>query len=98
MSTLLDVGDEVLMSDPGYPCNSNLVSLLGGLPKAVKVTADNDFQLNGNCLSQSWGTATTGVIMASPSNPTGTMVGYEALSELIHVLKSNHGLLLSDEI
>ncbi|PHS72596.1 MAG: aminotransferase [Cycloclasticus sp.] len=98
LATLLNSGDEVLMADPGYPCNSNLVTLFGGKPKAVAVTLADKFQLSADSASRAWGATTRGVMIASPSNPTGTMVNHEQLSALVGLVSDKRGFLISDEI
>lgn len=98
LATLLDEGDEVLTCDPGYPCNSNLVSLLSAKATAVKVDENNGFQLTASVINQSWGVSTRGVMIASPSNPTGTMIPREQLGEVVNAVKKHDGFLISDEI
>lgn len=98
LATLLDAGDEVLVPDPGYPCNANLVTLLGGTTKAISVTPEDNFQLTGDSVGQSWGSSTRGVMIASPSNPTGTMIDRDQLSGLVKKIEEQQGFLISDEI
>ncbi|HIF18083.1 MAG TPA: aminotransferase class I/II-fold pyridoxal phosphate-dependent enzyme [Cycloclasticus sp.] len=98
LAALLDAGDEVLTADPGYPCNSNLIRLFGADAKAVKVSDVDDFQLTAEHISQSWGGATRGVMIASPSNPTGTMVGRAQLNDIVTAVHEQKGFLISDEI
>jgi aspartate/methionine/tyrosine aminotransferase len=98
LATLLDEGDEVLTCDPGYPCNSNLVTLFGAKPKAVSVSDADGFQLTGDSITQAWGAATKGVMIASPSNPTGTMVNQQQLGGIVNAVKRKGGFLISDEI
>ena len=98
LALLLDVGDEVLMPDPGYPCNNNLTMLFGGIPKAVNVDAKDDFQLTKEAVLKHWGEATKGLMVASPSNPTGTLITAKGMLELVELLKEKQGFLISDEI
>ncbi len=98
LASLLDEGDEVLTADPGYPCNSNLVRLFGAKAKAVSVGEAEGFQLTGERILQSWGGSTRGVMIASPSNPTGTMVDREQLSDIVTAVHEQDGFLISDEI
>jgi len=98
LATLLDAGDEVLSCAPGYPCNTNLVTLFGGKVKAVSVDESNGFQLSGTAIRQSWGDLTRGVMIASPSNPTGTLISSEQLEGVVSAVKAEAGFLISDEI
>lgn len=98
LAALLNAGDEVLIADPGYPCNTNLISLYGGCAKAVDVFARDDYQLNGNSIKSAWSDNTTGVMLASPSNPTGTLLSASDMAKLIDVVAEKNGFLISDEI
>jgi aspartate/methionine/tyrosine aminotransferase len=98
LASLLDVGDEVLVADPGYPCNSNLVTLFGGTTKFVEAPADSNFQLNAASIKESWGETTRGAMIASPSNPTGTMLAANELKFLVKAVQEKNGFLISDEI
>jgi len=98
LASLLDVGDEVLVADPGYPCNSNLVALFGGTTKFVEAPVDSNFQLNATSIKESWGETTRGAMIASPSNPTGTMLDENDLRYLVKVVQEKKGFLISDEI
>ena len=81
LATLIDAGDDVLMAAPGYPCNSNLVGLLGGVSRFIEASQDDNFQLSAASIASAWGDCTRGVMLASPSNPTGSMVDLS----LIHI-------------
>jgi aspartate/methionine/tyrosine aminotransferase len=98
LASLLNTGDEVLIADPGYPCNANLISLYGGYAKSVDVFAADDYQLNADIVTRAWNENTKGVMFASPSNPTGTLIGSESMSELINAVAYKQGFLISDEI
>jgi len=98
LASLLDAGDEVLTCDPGYPCNNNIVTLFGGKAKPIAVDAGENFQLTGAAITEAWTPATRGVMIASPSNPTGTMVNRSQLDGIIQAVNSHNGFLISDEI
>ena len=98
LATLLDAGDEVLSSDPGYPCNNNLVTLLGGVTRPLQVVEQDNFQPTSELISTSWSDATRGVMIASPSNPTGMMIERSVLKDLVDTVKKKGGFLISDEI
>lgn len=98
MSVLVDAGASVLMSDPGYPCNRNFVHLVGGRPTLLQVDADTHFQISAERLRQHWPADCAAVLLASPSNPSGTIVSAGELSA-IHALCMQRGAhLIVDEI
>ncbi|ORU93620.1 MAG: aminotransferase [Cycloclasticus sp. symbiont of Poecilosclerida sp. M] len=98
LASLLDVGDEVLIADPGYPCNSNQIALFGGKVKAVNVTQHSNYQLSAKGVDDAWAESVKGVVIASPSNPTGTVIARDQLAELMGVVADKQGFLISDEI
>ena len=98
LAGLLEHTDEVLLSDPGYPCYPNFVRLYGGEPVLVPVNVESNFQLDVSSLSRHWTPKTRGVVMASPSNPTGTLADSTALREIASFLDSRMAFWLSDEI
>jgi len=91
-------GDEVLIADPGYPCNRHMVTMLGGVAKPVPVTCATGFQLNASLVEQCWTDKTRVVMLASPSNPTGTLVEYEELKRINEFVEEKGGLVIVDEI
>ena len=95
---LLDAGDEVLLADPGYPCNRHFVHTLGGVPRLVPVGPDSRYQMNAEVARRHWSARTRIAMVASPSNPTGTMVTPEKISELASLTREKAGTLLVDEI
>lgn len=98
LGVLINPGDGVLMADPGYPCNRNFVHLVGGVPQPVYVGADTDYQLSANLVAQSWQDNSRAVLVASPSNPTGTMLSRQELAEIHKVVQERSGYLIVDEI
>ncbi len=95
---LIDPGDEVLMSDPSYPANQNFIMGAGGIPRLIPSSAEQRFQLSAQDVRQHWGPATRGVLVASPSNPTGTTIEQEALRELVGEVRRRGGFVIMDEI
>ncbi len=94
----LNPGDEVLMTDPCYPCNSNFVNFLDGVAKLIPVAAGCNYQLNAQLLEQHWGNRTRAALITSPANPTGSVIAAGDLRQCIELLRSRGGLLYSDEI
>ncbi|MCX7097185.1 MAG: pyridoxal phosphate-dependent aminotransferase [Methylococcales bacterium] len=94
----LNPDEELLMADPCYPCNSNFATLLGGKPRTIAVDADNHYQLTAKQIEAHWTPHTKGVLVASPSNPTGTLIKPEELKKIIYTTNSLGGCFYSDEI
>src|SRR5262245_13084253 len=97
-ATLVDPGDEVLIADPGYPCNRHFVRLMEGSPLPVAVGAATDYQLTTSLLDLNWTDRTIGALVASPSNPTGTLSSTEKLAAMADVCRARGGTLIVDEI
>jgi aspartate/methionine/tyrosine aminotransferase len=95
---LINSGDEVLMPDPSYPCNRHFVSAAGGKAVLLPTTAAERFQLNAAQVQAAWGPRTRGVLLASPSNPTGTSIHPDALRRIVEVVQARGGISLVDEI
>lgn len=95
---LIDRGDEMLMPDPSYPCNRHFVSAAEGVPVLLPTTAARRFQLGAAQVADAWGPATRGVLLASPSNPTGTSIAAAELQAIHGVCRARGGITLIDEI
>ena len=98
LACIIDPGDEVLLPDPGYPCNRHIVSVLGGRPVALNVNADTAFQPTAQQIRQQWSDHTAAVMLASPANPTGAVLDQGQLTEIIAVVGELGGNLVMDEI
>jgi aspartate/methionine/tyrosine aminotransferase len=98
LSVLVDTGDNVLLTDPGYPCNRNMIRLLGADSVVVPVNADTRFQMCAAHISEHWNERSVAAMIASPSNPTGTMIQQRELSNLIDAIHAAGGRLIVDEI
>ncbi|GAA4000901.1 pyridoxal phosphate-dependent aminotransferase [Comamonas faecalis] len=95
---LIDRGDEILMPDPSYPCNRHFVSAAEGTAVLIPTTAEERFQLSADKVQAAWGAKTRGVLLASPSNPTGTSIAPDELRRIVDVVRARGGLTLIDEI
>lgn len=95
---LINPGDDVLLTDPGYPCNKTFVQLAGGVPVAVEVNEKNNFQPDWHRLESHWTNNTSAVLLASPSNPTGTQLGAAAMEAIAHGVGGKGRFLIVDEI
>ena len=95
---LMNPGDGMLMTDPGYPCNRHFMRLVEGQGQLVPVDASSNYQLNARHLETHWRENTIGAMVASPANPTGTALTREELAELAAAVRARSGYLLVDEI
>jgi aspartate/methionine/tyrosine aminotransferase len=97
-AALLDPGDQVLLADPGYPCNRHFVRLFGGEPVSIPVDASTAYQLNADLVRRHWTPRTVAVLLASPSNPTGTLIAADEMAEIVRTVERLGGALIVDEI
>lgn len=95
---LVNPGDEVLMADPGYPCNRHFVRLFEGQLRAIPVGVDERFQLTARLVEQHWSPQSRVVMISSPSNPTGTVIDPDELERIAVVVAERGGALVVDEI
>ena len=104
---LFEAGDEVLMPDPSYPCNRHFVAAADAVAKLLPTSAEQRFQLDAAAVAQAWTPATRGVLLASPSNPTGTSIHPDELRRIDAVVRGHggpggrtgpSGVLIVDEI
>lgn len=98
LGVILEAGDEVLMADPGYPCNRNFVRFLSAKTRSISVNASTAYQLTLNHLKDNWKKNTAAVIVASPSNPTGTVLPKSELIAMADFVKEQGAYLIVDEI
>jgi len=97
-AALVADGDEVLMPDPCYPCNRHFVTAFGGAPVLVPATSDDRYQLTAAHVAERWNDRTRGVIVASPSNPTGTSMTPTQLRDMLAAVRARGGFAIVDEI
>lgn len=98
LGVLVDPGREVLMTDPGYPCNKNFVEFFSGVPKPIPVGPENGYQLDSEQVEKHWGESACAALVATPSNPTGTLLPRDELARIHTVVSSKGGTLIVDEI
>ena len=98
LAALLNPGDGVLLTDPGYPCNRQFVRLVGGEPQPVALQADDHFNVDPVAFLDAWQSNTRVAMVASPDNPTGNMLPVETLQQLARGAVDRGGILLVDEI
>jgi len=95
---LIDRGEEILMPDPSYPCNAHFVAAAGGEPVRLPTTAQERYQLTAAKIEAHWGAKSRGVLLASPSNPTGTSIHPDELRRIHQFVSGKGGITLIDEI
>jgi len=95
---LLNPGDGILLADPGYPCNRNFIHLAGAEPQLVPVNKESNFQPSLTLLDKFARHNTTGVWLATPANPTGTILDEKSLREITQWARARNAHVLVDEI
>ena len=98
VAALVNPGDRVLVADPGYPCNRHFVRLMEGEAVGVAVGADSNYQLTPELIAQHWDSRTVAALVASPSNPAGTLVPAAHLKSMAGFARAHGGTLIVDEI
>ena len=98
LAVLMNPGGEVLVTDPGYPANRHFVRLLDGTPVNVPVGPDSRYQMTPELLERYWSERTVAALVATPSNPTGTLIGREDLARMASFARQRGGVLIVDEI
>ena len=95
---LIEAGDEILMPDPCYPCNRQFVQAADGRAVLLPTDAAQRFQLSAAQVAAHWNAHTRGVLLASPSNPTGTSIAFDELKRIHHIVSDKGGITMVDEI
>ena len=95
---VLQQKNSIMVADPSYPCNRNLAAIFGGDVCAVPVNADTQYQLTAELVENHWRKDIAAVLIASPSNPTGTLCSCDQLLEIADCLAEKNSALIVDEI
>ncbi len=98
MGALLEKEQKVMLADPGYPCNRHFARFVEGQVNAVPVGAEQNYQLSPDDIASYWDDETRIALLASPSNPTGTVLNEAELRALSTAVKQRQGTLVVDEI
>jgi len=98
MAARIEAGDQVLMSEPGYPCNAHFVNTFGGEAQLITTESKDDFHLTPELIQQYWQPNTQAALLASPANPTGAVIPKAKLTHLFETVDQLGGELWVDEI
>lgn len=98
VAATVEPGDEVLMADPSYPCNREIVRSFGGRVVSVPTSVRSRYQLDSSSVAHAWTDRTRAVMLASPSNPTGTSIPFDELAAICELTRSRNGWRIVDEI
>jgi aspartate/methionine/tyrosine aminotransferase len=97
-AALIDAGESVLLSDPGYPCQRNFIRLAGGEPVNIPVGPETRYHLSAQLIDQHWQAHSRAAVLINPSNPTGTLIDDQAMGAVAEACHAHGGYLISDEI
>jgi aspartate/methionine/tyrosine aminotransferase len=97
-AALVERDAEVLMPDPSYPCNRHFISAFNGRPVLIPSGPEDRFQLSAAMVAANWRDQTRGVLLASPSNPTGTSITRDQLAQMVAAVRQRGGFSVVDEI
>lgn len=98
LRAMIDPGDEVLVPQPSYVSYVPCVALAGGTPVIIELKAENQFRLTRDELLNSITEKTKVLIMPFPNNPTGAIMEYEDLADIVKIVKEKDIFIISDEI
>ena len=93
-SSLLEEGDQVILSNPYYPCYPNIIRFVGGSPIFVDVKEEEGFQYLPEMIEEKLTSSVKGIMINSPSNPTGNVMSAERMSQI----SKFSPFIISDEI
>jgi aspartate/methionine/tyrosine aminotransferase len=94
----VDPRDEILVPDPGYPAYRHFVRAFEGVARPLPVSAAGNFQPTLAMVRAAWGPKTKGLILGSPSNPTGTLIDPQEMKAIAVFIAEREGVFIVDEI
>jgi len=95
---LLNPGENLLMTDPGYPCNRHFLSSFNAEGLLVPVSAEDNYQLTPALIDEHWTEDSRGILVASPANPTGSVLSRDDIRDLHGAVSQKGGFMVADEI
>ncbi len=97
-SALLNPGDEVIISDPHYACYANFINYVQGVPVTVPVYEDQGFVYTPEAIKAKITPKTKAIFINSPSNPTGNVIPFDRMKDIVEIAEQNNLKIISDEI
>lgn len=97
-STILEAGDQVILSDPCYACYDNFIRFAGACPVRVPVTEAESFQYRPEAIEAAMNEGTKAILLNSPANPTGTLLSAERMDKIARLADRRGAYVVSDEI
>jgi aspartate/methionine/tyrosine aminotransferase len=97
-STILEAGDQVILSDPAYACYDNFIRFAGACPVRVPVTEAESFQYRPEAIEAAMNEGTRAILLNSPANPTGTLLSAERMDTIARLADRRGAYVVSDEI
>ena len=97
-AVLVNPGDRVLLADPGYPCNRHFVRLVEGEAVGIPVGPETGYQLTADLVERHWNERTVAALLASPANPTGTVIAPNEVAAIVAAVEARGGRVIMDEI
>lgn len=98
LAVLLEDGDEILVPDPVWMNYLNLPKILGAVPVTYNLSEQNDFQLDMEEIENKMTAKTKAMVIVSPNNPTGSVLGLDNLKQLAELAKKHDIMMISDEV
>ena len=98
LAALVNPGDGVLVTDPGYPCNRHFLELVNGVAQPIPVLAQGAVQVDAAQIRAHWQANTVAALLASPDNPTGAVLSRDVLGDIAATVSQCGGALIMDEI
>lgn len=98
IAALTDPDDEWLLTDPGYPCNRQFVQAFNGIASLIRTGPETAYQPSLAQIRAHWTKRTKGLLVASPANPTGTLLSSAELTGMAELMRELDGILIVDEI
>ncbi len=98
LRAIINQGDEIIVTDPGYVAYKPLIQMAGGIPKPILLSKENQFKLTPEALKSAITSKTKTILINYPSNPTGAIMTKEDYEKIIPIIKESGILVISDEI
>jgi aspartate/methionine/tyrosine aminotransferase len=97
LAAILEVGDAVLVTEPGYPCHRHMVAVVGGVAHGLPLAASNGWCPTRDLVEAHWPTGTRALMLTTPGNPTGAVIGGSALADIHDAVRERAAALIVDE-